>query len=239
MQEEPDVPVFSETALRILREEVPSDRMIDAAYRRFAAPRRRRSQRWTVARWAIAGLVFGLGVAFAADAIVHRQPPRAPPAPSAPLPSALPQHKTRSLAGSLSAQTAPSPLPPASDDTPQRVITSPPSSPAIAESQREPGGANSAAWAQAAEGLRNQDDVETRAALSVLEQTGSDSDREAARLVRAQLLLHQRDFSGARALLQDLATTARSAPVRAKARALLNQMPTHANSPLTPAASGT
>jgi len=239
MHEDPDLPVFSEAALRLLREQEPTDRAIDSAYRRFAVPRRPRFQRLTVARWAIAGLVFGLGVAFAADAIVHRQPPRATPAPSAPLPSAPAQHKTRGIAGSLSTQAAPSPLPPASDDTPQRVIASPPSSPPIAESQHEPGSANRAAWARAAEGLRNQDDAETRAALSVLEQTGSDSDREAARLVRAQLLLQQRDFSGARALLQDLATTARSAPVRAKARALLNQMPTHANSPLAPAASGT
>jgi hypothetical protein len=94
-------------------------------------------------------------------------------------------------------------------------------------------------WAKAAQGLRNDDFAATQAALATLEQAGSASDREAARLIRAQLMLHQGNASGARALLQDLANNAQSAQVRAKARSLLAQSAAASNSALNPAPSGT
>jgi hypothetical protein len=84
--------------------------------------------------------------------------------------------------------------------------------------------------------LRNNDFDETQSALATLEHTGSAADREAARLIRAQLMLHQGDTSGARALLHDLASSAQSVAVRAKALSLLSAQ---ANSALNVAPSGT
>jgi thioredoxin-like negative regulator of GroEL len=96
--------------------------------------------------------------------------------------------------------------------------------------------ADRALWAKAAEGLRNNDFNETQSALATLEHAGSAADREAARLIRAQLMLHQGNTSGARALLQDLADHAQSEAVRAKAR---NLLAAPSNSALNTVPSGT
>jgi hypothetical protein len=73
----------------------------------------------------------------------------------------------------------------------------------------------------------------------VLESSGSDSDREAARLVRAQLMLHQGDSSTALPLLKELATSAKSLLVRAKARAVFDQASSKTISPLSAGRDGT
>jgi hypothetical protein len=239
-----DGPVFSPTALRALRDDEPTQRELDSAYYRFAGRKRRRSPRWLAARWAMAGLALGFGVAFAAEAVVQRAQP---PTPSAPSASAVAPQVPRKTATRVAAPSAvestessaePSAeLPPVTAEAKRARVSSSPAP--NGTEPRDPESANAAAWSRAAEGLRNNDVAETKSAPSTLEHSARDSDREAARLVRAQLALHQGDSAGALAVLQDLVNNAKSPLVRSKARALINQASPSTNFPLSFGGSGT
>ena len=243
MEDPPDAPVLSPAALRVLREDQPSEREFHAAYQRFARKPQRRARALLVSRWLIAGLAMGLGIAFGAEAVVQQLQPApsvqlspvgAPPgaiAKNVPLSARLPSPKD-----ALAASAEP---PPASSELRPPRAAGAGNWRAASVSAEERPAADSAVWAKAAQGLRNNDIVETEAALATLEHVGSTSDREAARLIRAQLMLHQGDSNGARALLQDLAGNAQSAQVRAKAQSLLSQSATKSNSALNNAPSGT
>lgn len=232
MRDQPDLPELSAAALRALREDQPSERELAAAYRRFARPPQRRSTGLLVSRWLVASLVMGLGIAFGAQAVVQRLGP--PSASGRPPPAAMPsaaRKVTPVSAPEATPQGTPEPeteLPPASAEPPApRPSSSANSNTSAVVSTRPP--ADSAVWAKAAQGLRNNDIAQTQSALATLEHSGSVSDREAARLIRAQLMLHQGDESGAQALLRDLASNAQSAQVRAKARNLLAQASAKSN----------
>ncbi|HYP98707.1 MAG TPA: hypothetical protein VER96_08535 [Polyangiaceae bacterium] len=238
-----DLPVLSDAALRLLREDQPNSNEISRAYRRVARPPRHRPHRLLMSRWVIAGLVMGLGVAFGSEAIVQRLHPTTPSSPSGGARIVAPKaRKAAPVSAPRPSQQsdpeAPALEPPAA--VPQFEPLSPPTSAVSAKPPRIEVDAHTpadrAAWAKAAEGLRNNDLSETQSALATLEGTGSDADREAARLIRAQLMLHQGDASSARALLQDLAEHAQSPAVRNKARSLLAAP---SNSPLNVAPSGT
>lgn len=239
MRDQPDLPGLSSAALRVLREDQPSQRALTAAYERFGRSPRRRTPGPLVSRWLIAGLVMGLGIAFGADAVVQRL---GPPRPAAlPAPVAVPRAATRKTGPFLpNRQEVPAPtseplLP--GTAAPPRAPSATNAKGSAVVGERPP--ADSAIWAKAAQGLRNNDFAETEAALATLEHSGSTGDREAARLIRAQLMLHQGDQSGARSLLQDLAGNAQSAQVRSKAQSLLEQNATKSNSALNAAPSGT
>jgi hypothetical protein len=234
-------PVFSPAALRALREDAPTERELDSAYSRFAVRKRRRSPRLLVARWAMAGLALGFGVAFAADAVVQRAQSKARAAPAAsavtlPVPR---KTATRVEAPSTveSAEPSAEPSPAMAEAKRARVASSP--APSGPSAPNDPESGNAAAWSRAAEGLRNNDAAETKSALSALENSGRDSDREAARLVRAQLMLHQGDSAGALTVLNELMSSAKSPLVRSKARALIKQASANTISPLNAAGSGT
>lgn len=241
MRIESDSPALSDAALRLLREDQPSDAEISRAYQRFTRPARRRPLWPLVSRWVIAGLAMGLGVAFGSEGIVRLTRPASSAQPiaeraavraarkAAPVRAPLPNPQSDAEAA------APAPPVPLAELKPApRTNTVGPKSIAVDVDEHAP--ADRAAWAKAAEGLRNNDSSETQSALAALEHAGSAADREAARLIRAQLMLHQGDARGARALLQDLADHAQSAAVRAKAHSLLS---TQANSALNTAPSGT
>jgi len=241
MQPQPDLPVLSSAALRVLREDQPSDHELSIAYRRFTRLPRRRSTALVVACWVIAGLVMGLGVAFGSEAIVEQLRPTLPAqqvSPSAVAPRARPAaapHAPLTSAENPPETATVEPAAPLVELKAPRTPTSvSPKASAVSGGERPP--ADSAVWAKAAAGLRNDDIAETQAALATLEHASSAADREAARLIRAQLMLHQGDASGARALLQDLADHAESAAVRSKARSLLTAA---SNSALNAAPSGT
>ena len=202
---------------------LPSDAELAAAYRRFARRPRQRAPRLLVSRWLVAGLVLGLGVAFGAEAVVQRLQPSSLSERPAPAAAPGPGRKAAPLSAPLSSpgqdppEAAAEPLPSAPELKHGRASGSAsPKASGVSADERPP--ADSAVWAKAAEGLRNNDFAETQAALDTLEQAGSATDREAARLIRAQLMLHQGDVNGARAVLEDLARHAQSAQVRAKAR---------------------
>lgn len=241
MQPQPDLPVLSAAALRVLREDQPSDGELAIAYQRFTRLPQRGSLALVVSRWVIAGLVMGLGVAFGSEAIVEHLRPTLPAQQAAPLPAAPAIRTATPLRAPLPAGENPpaaasaEPLAPLVElKAPRTASTVSPKTSAVSVADRPP--ADSAVWAKAAEGLRNDDIAETQAALATLEHAGSSADREAARLIRAQLMLHQGNASGARALLQDLANNAQSAAVRTKARSLLAAQ---SNSALNAAPSGT
>jgi hypothetical protein len=236
-----DRPVFSPAALRALRADVPTERELDSAYSRFARRKRRHSPRLLVARWAVAGLALGFGVAFAADAVVQRTQTKVLAAPSA---STVAPPIPRKIAPSAAVPSAvesaePSAEPPPAIAEAKRTRVSSSPAPSGTSEPSDPEAANAAAWSRAAEGLRNSDAAETKSALSALENSGRDSDREAARLVRAQLMLHQGDSVGALTVLHELMSNAKSPLVRSKARALINQASPSTNSPLSSAGSGT
>lgn len=240
MRNDRESPVLSRAALHALREDQPTVHELRAAYARFTHAPERRSPRWLMSRWLIAGLVMGLGIAFGAEAVVQRLSPARPAVPSAPAdlrqrpPKAVPRRAAQpSTAGTLDPAVAPPPS--SSDLKPVHPSSASTKTPAVSTDEAA---AESAVWAKAAEGLRNNDFAETQSALAKLEHAGSSADREAARLIRAQLMLHQGDNNGARALLQDLANHAQAAQVRAKARSLLVQN-ANTNSPLNVTPSGT
>jgi cytoskeletal protein RodZ len=241
VESDPESRALSRAALHALREDQPTVHELRAAYTRFTGTRERRSPRLLVSRWLIAGVVMGLGIAFGAEAVVQQLSPAEPAVPSAPAalqrsaPKAAPLPAVQpSSAGTV--EPAVEPPPSTSDLKPVRAPSFGSAKAPAVNADDAP--ADSAVWAKAAEGLRNNDSAETQSALATLEHAGSSTDREAARLVRAQLMLHQGDKNGARALLQDLANNAQAAQVRAKARSLLLQN-ANANSPLNVTPSGT
>ena len=242
MRDQPDLPGLSLLSLRVLREDQPSQQELTVAYRRYARKPQSRSPRLLVSRWLVAGLVMGLGIAFGAEAVVQRvYAPQAATVPPPPLVVPRAAHNVVQLDALPRRERAtPEPVPePAVSASPTphapSSANSKPSSLGVVERPT----ADSAIWAKAAQGLRNNDFAQTELALATLEHAGSTADREAARLIRAQLLMHQGDASGARALLRDLADAAQSAQVRAKARSLLARTSAKSNSALNVAPSGT
>ena len=242
MDDPSESPGLSSLALRALREDQPSQQELTVAYRRYARKPQPRAPGLLVSRWLVAGLVMGLGIAFGAEAVVQRlQSPQAATVP----PQAVVVPRAAHTAGRLAAPPPseqatldPIPEPPASAAPAPHAPSAANSKPASLSIVERPA-ADSAIWAKAAQGLRNNDFAETELALATLEHAGSTADREAARLIRAQLLMHQGDASGARALLRDLADAAQSAQVRAKARSLLARTSAKSNSALNVAPSGT
>jgi hypothetical protein len=91
---------------------------------------------------------------------------------------------------------------------------------AAAPSRGLPAPAPSENWQRAARGLRERDFDTVGAALAELEARGGPAEREAAQLVRAQLLLSQGREDEARSLLGGLQNGARSPNVRQKASEL-------------------
>jgi hypothetical protein len=239
VHDEPGFPGLSLAARRVLREDQPTRQELDAAFRRLAQKPRKHAPARLVSHWLIAGLVMGLGVAFGAEAVVKRLDPPSAAVPSEPAP--LPRVVSKTKLG-----RAPLAIP---QDTPEPTASAadaprpPPPSSAYAKAPTgelsEPPPAEGAIWTKAAQGLRDGDFAKTESALDALEHAGTIADREAARLIRAQLMLHQSNPSGARALLEDLANNAQSAQVRAKARSLLVKSSIKSNSALNAAPSGT
>lgn len=110
---------------------------------------------------------------------------------------------------------------------PTAVAQPAPSEPAPAPAvvAEAPAGEPSAAresWRRAAQGLKQRDFESTNDALLKLSQQGTEAEREAARMVRAQLLLNQGQTAEARQLLEGL-RGASSPSIRGKARALLDE----------------
>jgi hypothetical protein len=191
---------------------------VRAAYQRSVASRRTvgagssASTPLLVTRWVLLGVVIGTSSLFAAT----RAADWLAQAPSVALArSSAPALLTPGQTSATATLTAVPPTPSAGEPG---LVTPPDRStslrPVVTASEPE-------LWQQAARGLRDKDFDAADAALAELTGEGKSS-RDSARLVQAQVLLARGRSAEAKALLLELANTARSPRVQRKARELLS-----------------
>jgi hypothetical protein len=185
------------------------------------------------------GLILGVGLAQAASvarsrwvtayAVAARQTAtakRAVPARAARGTPALVPQPSLPVAPEPSATPAPATASPSVQPPPAR---SAPSAPEGASRVALPSGSSSAPyvqqqWQQAAAALRANDFARAQAALLEVERSAVGSERDAARLARAQLLTSHGRAAEALTLLQELAAHAQSSVVRDQSAGLLARL---------------
>lgn len=213
---------LSAAYVQAYRADVASELEVQREYLRFLQKRPTRSKAHAVQilGWVGAGMLLGMGSLFAATGAPWRllgfsnERTREVAAPAKP--------QRRGARPSISEATpAPAaeeaPRAPVEKVTPDRVLPGLPGSPeAEAEVARE-------SWRRAAQGLKERDFETTNDALLKLSEQGSEAEREAARMVRAQLFLKQERIAEGRELLKQLAASASSPSIRAKAQGLLQE----------------
>ena len=197
--------------------DAPTELEAQRDYLRFLQkrPRRSRPHALQILGWMGAGMLFGMGSLFAATAApwrlldfswskaeqrVERVVPRAPTPPA---PRVAPP----------AAESPALPLAP-----PAQALSAEPT----ASEHAAGAGAAKESWRRAAQGLRKRDFESTNDALIKLSQQGTVAEREAALMVRAQLLLNQGQTAEARQLLEGL-RGASSPSIRGKAQMLLDE----------------
>ena len=221
-----DGPALPRAVVDVLRRDEPEPEVVQAAYRRYALRRPEPVSMRHVVRWLAVGFVAGSSAAFAATGtaqwrnriwgsaeLLARGPQTSPTVTNRRLPR-------------VSAPAAPSDAPPSSSATP---LPEPHDDPphALGESSRVVLPAPLATdpeWQRAATALKRQDLTAAEAALRGVETTGTASDRDAASLALAQVLLTRGRLVEARARLERLSKSSGSATVREKATALLAQL---------------
>lgn len=195
------------------RADAPTELEAQRDYLRFLQkrPRLARPRALQILAWMGAGMLLGMGSLFAATAApwqllsfswnktAERSQPTVTRAPARSAPRLPPERVDEPT--------------PAEAAAPPQVAADPPASehPAARES-----------WRRAAQGLKTRDFESTNDALLKLSQQGTEAEREAARMVRAQLLLSQGQIAEAQQLLEGL-RGASSPSIRSKARALLEE----------------
>jgi hypothetical protein len=217
-----DEPPLPESIWNLLRRDEADPRAIRAAYWRFSRRRVEPISALRVLRWLAAGFAAGWGVAFAATGdplfgagLMRTRPPPAVVAST----SAVPRAVTRPAR----APTAPSATPPSESATTDSKPPSPSaravgSTPQVALPEVTTADAK---WQRAAVALKARDYTTAETALRELERGGTPSERDAASLSLAQVLLTRGRTVEARARLERLSVNASSAAVREKATALL------------------
>jgi hypothetical protein len=197
------------------RSDEAEPRQLRRAYHRFVRERRPARARATVlevARWVLVGVMIGVGSVYAATGplrLLGKETSRTEPAAArVPTPVGSVRHGSSS-----SPELARGPE--AARPEPQIALA--PALPAPVTSTGEQ-------WQRAARGLREKDFATAQAALDELARRGTSSERESARLVRAQLLISQGRTEDAAGTLSELQRSAQSSAVRAKASELLARM---------------
>lgn len=232
-----DEPPLPEAIWNLLRRDEPEPHAIHAAYQRFITRRPEAVSPFRVARWLLVGFVAGGSVAFAAT--------------GAPLLGARfwPHHLTardRSTAPAIAHSPVKASPPAARDDAPLAEPSAVPLRAPLSDSLHPIGEAPHAIlpdpaptdpkWQRAAGALKARDYVAAERVLREVETTGMPSDRDAASLALAQVLLTRGRTVEARARLERLTQRAGSALVREKAAALLADpsAPAERSFPLAP-----
>lgn len=204
----------------------PSASELQRGYARYLRRRAPQKRAFGVARWVVAGLVLGAGLAQAAsmtpwqrwfgqnELVLPHAPVKAPaPSPNRAAPGI---QATPSSAPVMAPAPVVAPAPvivaPSAASAP-RAATTPPAPSTVAFRIQEQ-------WRLAAEGLRNGDFNGAHQALLELERTTVGGERDAARLARAQLLSSHGRSAEALALGSELEAHASSSLVREKARDL-------------------
>ena len=210
------------------RTDTASSAELVVGYRRFLRERAKRRLAPRVAAWLFAGAVLGVGLAQAASALplrwFHSQPssvvqppvarataPRARAAASVPTASLAPSATQPEPSATTPIQLGRRPLPVAS------AFDAAPSVPTATPNLREQ-------WQQVAIALRSNDFARAESALLELERSASGSERDAARLSRAQLLSSHGHYAQALELAMQLAASAQSDLVRDQARELQTRL---------------
>ena len=232
----PERDVLPAALVEAWRADTASSGELRRGYARFIRQRQQRVALPRVARFALGGLVLGLGMAQAASLVSSRwgkiESGSSGKSPAAAGTNAAPRQSPRVPAAPSARASAT-----LGDTDP---IAPPPATPSEPESERQPGaprgptavGARSTApqseveahWQRAAAALRDKDFERAQAALLQVERHGGRAEGEAARLARAQLHASHGQTALASELARTLAGQAESAVVRAKARALLEQL---------------
>jgi hypothetical protein len=220
-----DEPPLPESIWNLLRRDEPDPGTLQAAYRRFVTRPPERVSAFRVVRWLAVGFVAGGSVAFAATGVpalrarlwrpLHLTA-RGGEAPTVARPPAPPLRRAAPESAPLPAASVAPPLPPSDSARPAGetsrgvVLAEPPTA--------DP------KWQRAAATLKAHDYSAAENALRELETTGTPSDRDAASLALAQVLLTRGRTVEARARLERLNQRAGSALVREKAAALLAEL---------------
>jgi hypothetical protein len=213
----PEQPLISPDLVRAWRADAEHDPDQQKAYLRFLQkrPLRARVHLPQVAGWLFAGMLLGMGSLYAATSVPwrllltsanttearHTERP-APPARNA-------------AASTASPPSSPPPLP-STEQPPARAAAT-----SAEHVEPAPSSATPESWQRAARALRERDFETANDALARLSQQGSQAEREAASLVRAQFLLNEQRSEEAQALLLELSRTSGSAQIRDKANKLL------------------
>lgn len=221
-----DRPALPRALVDLLRRDEPEPHAVEAAYRRYALQRPGPVSMRQVGRWLAVGFVAGSSAAFAATGTAHWRSrlwgtnqllAHGPQASSA---------ATNRQRAPIPTPAAPGSAPPSSSAALPPTLSDDPSR-AFGESSRVVLGAPLATdpeWQRAATALKRQDLAAAEAALREVETTGTASDRDAASLALAQVLLKRGRLVEARARLERLRERSGSAIVREKAAALLAQL---------------
>lgn len=208
--------------VRFLQADTANEAKIERAYRRFAVRRLgvataagSRPLRPLLAAFC-AGILLSVGSLYAATSapwhlLGFRTEKLAKPAPSS-----APRAK----------KAVPAPRPPEAETQHAPAAAQVPSStgPSVTPERAAAPDSSAAAletWRRAAAGMREQDYDTASDALLKLSQQGSRGEREAARLVRAHLLLEQGRAAEAQPILDELRASAESPLIRRKAGELL------------------
>lgn len=205
----------------LVRRDEPEPRAIRTAYRRFVTRRSEPLSAFVLVRWLAAGFALGWGVAFAATgdplfgAGLQRpaQPTVAPRATaSRTLPHSRPRPHEAASASASSPADSVAPVPKAPSVNAHAASSAP--RVALDESLSDP------KWQRAAAALKARNYEAAESALREVEASGRVSDRDAASLALAQVLLTRGRRVEARARLQRLSAQASSPLVREQATAL-------------------
>jgi hypothetical protein len=205
-----ELPAVSRELARAFREDESGEAELQRAYWKFLQKRpvSRRSHPLQVLGWIVAGMLLGMGSLYAASATWR------------PMSFSWIENERRQAKGTESQPTARAPvvapLAEAAEPAaplPAASVAPTPAAPALAPSAS----AARESWQRAAQGLREHDFDTANDALLKLAQQGTSNEREAAQLVRAQLLLSQGRAADARAELLRLERSAHSEAIRLKA----------------------
>jgi len=214
-----ELPPVSRELARAFRDDETGEAELQSAYLKFLQKRpvSRRTHPLQVLGWIMAGMLLGMGSLYAASATWR------------PMGFSWSQDERRLAKGAEPQPTARAPVfAPAGEaaepalPVPRASAAPAPAAPGPAASASTAAAAARESWQRAAQGLREQDFDTANDALLKLAQQGTSNEREAAQLVRAQLLLSQGRTADAQAELLRLERSARSESVRLKAGELLS-----------------
>ena len=218
----PEPAPISPAIVQAWRADAEHDPDQQRAYLRFLQkrPLRARVHPLQIVGWLVAGMLLGMGSLYAATGVPWRQLLGS---------SNTLERRYAERPASAHARNVPAPTvaPAKSSASPPASTQEPPAPSAVTfPEQVEPAPSSAApeSWQRAARALRERDFDAANEALIRLSQQGSQEEREAAGLLRAQFLLNEQRTAEARAALVELSRTSSSALVREKANRLLSSI---------------